>query len=185
MIQKRCLGRRSARAAHLLLAALLAAPLSHAAAVDDASGVYLGAQVYNARFSRAGSFGSEDISGGLTLGWRFNRSLGLEASVKKTHLVSMSIDPSGKGIHGIELALRGQHDFNDRFAATAKAGVYDWRQAGLWPYDKSGTDAVVGAGLMLRLSAHTSLTSEYQRILGFEGGGDEDLVGLGVRVDFD
>ena len=167
----------------LLLCAVPAAPLTHAA--GDESGVYLGAQLYNARFSNAGSAGSEDISGGLTFGWRINRMIGIEASAKKTHLVSMSVDPSGKGIHGIEVALRGQHDFSDRFAATAKVGAYDWQRGGRWPHEKSGTDAVVGAGLIMRMSAHTALTTEYQRILGFEGGGDDDLIGLGLRVDFD
>lgn len=189
MIQDHTSGRRDLRPARLLFYVLLATPFAHAA--DDESGVYLGAQLYGARFSDADLTGGDDISGGLTFGWRINRAIGIEASAKKTHFDVMSIDPSaqgirGKGVHGIELALRGQHDFSDRFAATAKVGVYDWRGGhGHGPHERSGTDAVVGVGLMMLLSSHTSLTSEYQRILGFEGIGEDDLIGLGLRVDFD
>lgn len=109
----------------------------------------------------------------------------LEASAKKTHLVSESVDRSGKGIHGFEVALRSRHAISDRWSATTKLGAYDWRRGGYWPHRKSDLDAVVGAGLMLHLSPRTSLTGEYQRILGFAGGGDDDLVGLGLRFDFE
>jgi hypothetical protein len=181
MSKHHTVGRR-ARSAGLLLCALLVAPFAQAA--GDDGGFYLGAQLYNARFSDAGEFGGEDLSGGLTVGWQFNRVLGIEASAKKTHLTSMSVDPSGKGVHGIELALRGRHDFNDRFALTAKVGAYDWQRGGQWPYLKSGTDPVVGAGLELRMSAHTAFTTEYQRIIGFAGADEDSQVGLGVRIDF-
>ena len=110
----------------------------------DDGGVYVGAQLYGAY--RVSS-GDSDVSGGVTVGYRFNEYFGVETSYKKTHLDSdLSSDDEG-GIHGAELALRGSYPVSDWLGLTAKAGAYRWRASGSETGGADrGTDAIVGAG---------------------------------------
>jgi hypothetical protein len=154
-----------------------------AASADD-RGVYIGAQVFGARHA---SGGDSDVSGGMTLGIGLSQHFGVEASYKKTHLDAVSVLPgTGSGIDGVELALRGSHALNDWLGLTAKAGAYQWRSNDeLASGPDRGTDPVVSAGLQFRVSDQVMLSTEYEKILGFNGHGEDDHVALGVRFDFD
>jgi hypothetical protein len=166
--------------------AMAAIGLLSAASVAVAAdgGVYVGAQVIGARH---GSGGDSDVSGGVTLGFGVSEHFGIEASYKKTHLDYVSVLPgNGGGIQGVELALRGSHALNDWFGLTAKAGAYQWRAGDeVANGPDRGTDAVVGAGVQFRVSDQVMLSTEYEKILGFDGLGEDDHVSIGVRFDFD
>ncbi len=153
------------------------------AVVADDRGVYVGAQVFGARHAS----GDSDVSGGVTLGFGLNAYFGVEASYKKTHLDPVAVLTGGsRGIDGVELALRGSHALNDWLGLTAKAGAYQWRSTDeVANGPERGTDAVVGAGLQFRVSDQVMLSTEYEKILGFDGVGEDDRFSLGVRLDFD
>lgn len=155
-----------------------------AAAMAGEHGVYVGAQLYGARH---GSAGDSDVSGGITLGFGVSEHFGVEASYKKTHLDGVSPLSGGTGgINGVELALRGSRALNDRFGLTAKAGAYQWRATDeVADGPERGTNAVIGAGLQFRVSDRVMLSTEYERILGFDGLDEDDRVSLGVRIEFD
>jgi opacity protein-like surface antigen len=165
-----------------LVAIGLLSAASAASATDG--GVYVGAQVIGARHA---SGGDGDVSGGVTLGFGVSEFFGVEASYKKTQLDYVSVLPgNGGGIQGVELALRGSRAINNWFGLTAKAGAYQWRASEeVANGPERGTDAVVGAGLQFRVSDQVMLSTEYEKILGFDGLGEDDHVSIGVRFDFD
>lgn len=166
--------------------ALVALPclLSLAAGAHaDGRGVYVGVQLFGARYS---SQDGGDASAGLTLGYGLNQYLGVEASFKSTHFETQSSSATAAGIDGTELALRGSHALTDWLGVTAKAGAYHWRATDTVANGAdAGTDAIVGAGLVFRVSERVSLSTEYERILGFDGSGEDDRMALGLRLDFD
>lgn len=162
----------------ILLGMLLVAPIAQA---DDA-GLYLGAQLYSIRHS---SPGGTDVSGSLTLGYRLNDYWGVEASAKKTHPDDAFSASHDNGVHGGELALRFRHDLSDWFGVTAKVGAYHWRDTGASELGaKRGTDAVVGTGLTFRVSERISLSTEYEKILGFAANREDNYSSVGLRYDF-
>ncbi|MEO8670134.1 MAG: porin family protein [Tahibacter sp.] len=161
-----------------LLCGALAAPVAQA----EEAGFYVGAQIYGVRHS---SPGGTDFSGGVTLGYRFNDYLGIEMSAKKTHVDSALSADEDHGVRGGELALRLRHDLSDWLGVTAKVGAYDWRDANRATLgSRRGTDAVVGAGLTFRVSEQISLSTEYEKILGFGADREDSNASVGLRYDF-
>jgi hypothetical protein len=180
----RCQAASLARSRLRPLLAGLGLVLSASAAFADERGVYIGAQIFGARHS---SGADSDMTAGITLGIGLNRHFAVEAGYKKTHLDPVVPLPgSGSGIQGVELALRGNHALNDWLGLTAKAGAYQWSSTDdIAAGPDRGTDAVIGAGLLFRVSDRITLSTEYEKILNFNGIGDDDHLALGVRIGFD
>ncbi len=171
---------RSSSLARLLALVLLGG--ATCAVHADSGDFYVAAQVYGMRDSDQGG---GDLGAGLSLGIGMSDWLSLEASYKQTHLEPAV--PSGQyaGIDGIEVALRGRHPLSERFSLTSRLGVYRWKASN--ELDSSadrGTDPVAGVGAMLQLSERVAISADYERILGFDTGLEEDRIALGVRLAF-
>jgi opacity protein-like surface antigen len=161
---------------------LLGIALVIPAAEAEEAEIYVGAQLYGVRHS---SPGGTDLIGGLTLGYRFNDYVGIEASVKKTHMGNALSGSDDHGVRGGEVALRLGHDLSDWLGVTAKIGAYDWRDTNSATLGaRRGTDAVVGAGLTFHVSERISLSTEYEKILGFAADREDSRTSVGVRYDF-
>lgn len=171
---------RPSSLAHLLALVLLGGTTLGVHA--DSGDFYVAAQVYGMRESDQGN---GDLGAGLSLGIGMSDWLSFEASYKQTHLEPAV--PSGQyaGIDGTEVALRGRHPLSERFALTSRLGVYRWKASNELDISADrGTDPVAGVGALLQLSERVAISADYERILGFDTGLEEDRLALGVRLAF-
>ena len=150
----------------MILTATAAAPVAYAN-----PGFEFGANIARTTTSAYGN--SSDF--GLTAGYRFDRSLGVESGYESLMGYEMTL---------LSMSALGRYRISDRIHLLGLLGMSYWTESPSGKYKASGIDPLLGAGLSYRLTRTISIRGEYQFVPHFNGLGtnlNTFLIGVNVR----
>ena len=150
----------------MLLTATVAAPVAYAS-----PGFEFGANI--ARTTTSGYGNSSDF--GLTAGYNFNQSLGVEGGYESLMGYEMTL---------LSVSALGRCRIADHIHLLGLLGVSYWTESPTGKYKASGIDPLLGVGLSYHLTRAISIRGEYQLVPHFNGLGtnlNTFLIGVNYR----
>ncbi|MHB1283476.1 MAG: outer membrane beta-barrel protein [Metallibacterium scheffleri] len=151
----------------MFLSAVAAAPAAYASPGFD-----FGANI--ARTTTSGYRNSSDF--GLTAGYDFNRSMGVEGGYESLMGYEMTL---------LSVSALDRYRISDHIHLLGLLGMSYWTESPTGKYKASGIDPLLGLGLSYRLTKAVSIRAEYQFVPHFNGlGTNLNTFLLGVNFRF-
>jgi len=150
----------------MLLTAVVVAPAAYASPGFD-----FGANI--ARTTTSGYGNSSDF--GLTAGYNFNQSIGVEGGYESLMGYEMTL---------LSVSALGRYRISDHIHLLGLLGMSYWTESPTGKYKASGIDPLLGLGLSYSLTRAVSIRAEYQFVPHFNGLGtnlNTFLIGVNYR----